>query len=259
MTIQFNLSTLTRLHRTDAEVTLHPSWRDLGDLKLPHELTAALFINDEFALGGMHINAISYNWEALCRSMGLPKEYKVQVSILRGDEVVAQSFPMEMRACSKFTAQSQELTVKATGLEFLNTFLTALVIMRPRYLKSEHAEVRTLMLATEVGPWMFELYWNMDIEDYEFSWAPSNDIENIRLIPMQTENVKDALKYFLPALDSKAEEWLYSGDFRQAIIEEPLTKDLKHHYTLLMALCSANNPLTTTNLGLRAFGRASHA
>ncbi|AUR81004.1 hypothetical protein FDJ25_gp188 [Vibrio phage Aphrodite1] len=248
---KFNIEVNKQIHHLDETITIHPSWRDLGKLENRHELHAELYINDEVLASGYNIDDVSYS---LVEGL-LPKvtDYRTKLVIYRNQEVIAESHEAWMRVDTRLSAEISDMNLKTRGMDFFATFMRALALMEPRLNKAtEHPSERYKLFAWEIGPWFFELYWDVARKSYDLTYCPANDIDNITAIELESGGYTSIGAGLLPLLDSNVKEWVIHPNFRKAVIEEPLGSDLVYHYTFLMALASSNDTLSNVPAGIRA-------
>ncbi|QAU04243.1 hypothetical protein [Vibrio phage 2 TSL-2019] len=247
---KFNIELNKQIHHASESITVHPSWRDLGPLEDRHELHATLFLNDEVVAAGFNIDEVTYT---IPEELNLKNEdYRIKVVIYRNHEVLFESHEAWLRVETRLSTEISDMNLKTRGMDFFATFFQALALMALRLDRgAEHPSERYKLFAWEVGPWFFELYWDVERKAYDFTYCPSNDIENITAIEIKSSEHVAIGASLLPLLDSPVKAWVVHPSFRKAVIEEPLGNDLMYHYTFLMALASAHNPIANLPTGIR--------
>ncbi|QGZ14491.1 hypothetical protein [Photobacterium phage PDCC-1] len=247
---KFNIELNKQIHHASETITVHPSWRDLGPLEDRHELHGTLYINDEVVAEGFNIDDVSYT---IPEEMNLNNEdYRIKLIIHRNYDVFLESHEAWLRTDTRLSAEISDMNLKTRGMEFFATFIQALALMALRLDRDvEHPSERYKLFAWEIGPWFFELYWCVERKAYDLTYCPANDIENITAIEIKSSEHVAIGAALLPLLDSPVKAWVLHPNFRKAVIEEPLGNNLMYHYTFLMALASANNPIASLPNGIR--------
>lgn len=241
--IKFNLDVLNPVHGDYDSVELFPNQRNLGKLAGRLDLTATIYIDDEVLVEGLFINKLIYSrFMEKARDAETKSGYKVRVEFKFGEEVVAESWPLQMvsqpEGLSLMSARTNTITA---GLAFFKRFCTAMELLYPIYVEREYPEPLTRLFGFQLGPNFMELYWDRASENFAFGICPVNNIENIRMIPLSANGRDVFARSLLPVL-KEYEDWIFSTGFRTGLIEEPVGDDLSHHYTFLRALATASNP-----------------
>lgn len=250
---KFNLELSKQIHHRDETITLHPSYRDLGELEDRHELSGILFLNDEMIGTGYNIDNVSFSIPESKQKELLGKDYKVTFDIYRNNELIMESYPSWLRCETRLGAEFSAMNLRTRGVDFFGTLIHALALMTPRYTNENtiHPDDNYRLFSWEIGPWYLELNWNVERAGFDFLYSPSNDTDNINCIEVNSTDYASIGVSLFPLLDSPLEEWILHPNFRKAIIEEPIGKDMMHHYVFLMALASANNPINNLPGNLR--------
>ncbi|BAW98213.1 hypothetical protein [Vibrio phage pTD1] len=252
----FSLQISKQIHTEGDTIAVFPYQQHLTGLTNQHELTAEVLINGIPLYDNLPLNKISYSLVDHEENL-VGREYELNIRIKRGEEIVMVSETMMVECGSRLATETHDAMALAAGWDWLGKLARILSIIHETYARREQAEERTKLFGWSVGPSYYELYWVENEERFptmELNVCPTNDLDDIKAYEINTESAMSAARGLANAVEYN--EWMLSPAFRVMMIEQPIGRDLMHHYQFLVAYAIGDAPALSLPNGLRVMNRA---
>lgn len=255
----FSLQISKQIHHVGESIAVFPYYQHLGKLENQHELTAEVLINGVTLYSGLPLNKISYSLVDHVENL-TGREYELNIRIKRGDEIVMVSETMRVECGTRLATETHDAMAVAAGWDWLGKLARIFTIIHETYARREQPDERTKLFGWTAGPSYFELYWVQPEERFpvmELHVCPAYDMDDIKVYEIKTEGNITAARGLAKAVEEN--QWMLSPAFRVMMIEQPIGRDLMHHYQFLTAYAIADAPALALPNGLRTMNRAVNA
>lgn len=253
----FSLQISKQIHSVGDTIKVFPYQQHLASLTDQHELSAEVLINGITLYTNLPLNQISYSLVDHEENL-VGKEYELNIRIKRAEEIVMESETMKVECGTRLATETHDAMAVAAGWDWIGKLARILAIIHENYVGREHPEERTKLFGWSVGPSYYELYWVENEERFptmELNVCPTNDLDDIKSYEIKTESTLGAARGLAKVVEEN--EWMLSPAFRVMMIEQPIGRDLMHHYQFLLAYAIGDAPALSLPNGLRLVNRAA--